>query len=268
MIFILILILTNILSYSDYLSFTLYTLSVLSYVSSVVNCPIRRQRETEQNSNVALPEMDVVKNLPEAEEKHFIDSCAPQYNIHSSEILPVEDAQDAQRWYSGSQGAEDYNRLLGQYYELEEKRQKILEQLSQFGSWNYLYSGDGSIACTQEVAYPTSQEHPTTAGIASRPDVVFSHCPNACPCLTAPCTSCHASSSDGTSVIQPSNDAVGAAEPLSPLDDDIIKTAMEIARRAISSIQTKSSAKLGANSSKFSLTSTAAPYLSVVDHLE
>ncbi|MQM05169.1 hypothetical protein Taro_037976 [Colocasia esculenta] len=31
----------------------------------------------------------------------------------------------------------DYNRLLNQYYEIEEKRQKILQQLQQVGYWNY-----------------------------------------------------------------------------------------------------------------------------------
>ncbi|KAG6596716.1 hypothetical protein SDJN03_09896, partial [Cucurbita argyrosperma subsp. sororia] len=108
-------------------------------------------------------------------------------------------------------GEERYNQLLNQYYELEEKRQKVLEQLYQSGAggWNYQDVSAGSEFGTSSAI----QELPASASQPSLNHPIPSYFPSSFPIQAGP-------------------------ESSSFADDDIIKTAMDSAERAISSVKT------------------------------
>lgn len=166
-------------------------------------------------------------NLSAVKENHCVGP-----NAHESSPQGAEDVQNGN---SHSQGAEEYNRLLNQYYELEEKRQKILEQLHQFGSWNYQYSGEGS-------GYGTYQEHLLPANQACNPNVVCSCCPYACQGSVTSCSSAPACCLGGPYACNSCPGASVVTDPgrSLPLEDsDIVKTAMGAAERAISSMTMK-----------------------------
>uniref|UniRef100_A0A5B7B747 Survival Motor Neuron Gemin2-binding domain-containing protein n=1 Tax=Davidia involucrata TaxID=16924 RepID=A0A5B7B747_DAVIN len=196
----------------------------------------KRNIEADDNSNDVsntTTEMGETNNLPSVKENHCANSCAPQHYVDSSN---GQQAQDALHGYSNTQGAEDYTRLLNQYYELEEQRQKILQQLHQFGSWNYQSSGSNEHWGTGS----TSQEHQVPTTQASYPAVICSCCPYACQCLVAPCSlggTCVGKTCDATSVIGCDG------KSFSLEDGDIVKTAMGAADRALSSLKTNSSEK-------------------------
>jgi hypothetical protein len=179
-------------------------------------------------------------NISHVKENHFGDSHAAEPYIDSSNNLHQQNMEDAGKGYSYSHGADDYNKLLNLYYELEEKRQNILGQLNQFGGWNYQYSGSGSGSGVQWGTYSTCQEFPIPASQASHPNVVSSCC--GCQCLVAPCTSCPGCSLGGTSVCKTCTDDSVAMVPgkSCPLENgNIVKTAMAAAEKAISSMRTK-----------------------------
>lgn len=186
--------------------------------------------------------MGETSNISHVKENHCGYSRAAEPCIDSSNNLHKQNMEDAGEGYSYSHGAEDYNKLLNLYNELEEKRQKILEQLHQFGGWNYQYSGEGSGsgAGVQWGTYSTYQERSIPASQVSHPNVVSSCC--GCQYLVAPCTSCPGCSLGGTSVCKTCTDDSVAMVPgkSCPLEDgDIVKTAMGAAEKAISSMRTK-----------------------------
>ncbi|KAL4346697.1 hypothetical protein GQ457_17G019910 [Hibiscus cannabinus] len=166
------------------------------------------------------------------------ENRTPEPHTYSSTSLPMQDG------YSDLQGSQDYNRLLGQYYEVEEKRLAILQQLQQYGNWGYQYSAEGSTTAapfgtscvSQECSIPTSQ--------ALRSAAICSCCPYVCQSLVAPCTSYPCCSLPGTSVGKTSTDPNGSASHGSlpkTVNTDIVKTVMGAAERAISSLTTKAS---------------------------
>ncbi|KAA0053018.1 uncharacterized protein E6C27_scaffold344G001300 [Cucumis melo var. makuwa] len=122
-------------------------------------------------------------------------------HVEETQEEPVEDSD-----------LEEYNHLLKQYYELEEKRQKVLEQLYQCGAggWNYQDVNAGSDVGTQWGTSAANQEHPVSASQPSHYPEIPSYLPTGYPILAGPQSS-------------------------SLVDDDIIKTAMDSATRAISS---------------------------------
>ncbi|KAM5573538.1 hypothetical protein ABKV19_013200 [Rosa sericea] len=181
-------------------------------------------------------EMGETSNLSEVKENHCLDSYVP--DPYSQE------AQDLQNNYSYSEGGEDYTKLLNQYYEIEEKRQKILEKLHQCGGGNYQYSGEGSgsgsgvqwgtVSSYEQNAVPASQP--------SNPAVAGSCCPYMCPCLMTSCTAFPACSSDWTCAGITCTEAcltTSNGKPLSLEDGKIVKTAIGTAERALSSMKTK-----------------------------
>ncbi|XP_015897726.3 uncharacterized protein LOC107431355 [Ziziphus jujuba] len=197
-----------------------------------------RQADTNEETNFAsdtAAEVGQSSNLSVAKENHCVGP-----NVHESSTQGAEEVQNIN---SHSQGAEEYNRLLNQYYQLEEKRQKILEQLHQFGSWNYQYSGEGS-------GYGTYQEHSLSANQSCNPNVVCSCCPYGCQGAVAPCTSAPACCLGGPYACNSCPDASAVTDPgrSFPLEDgDIVKTAMGAAERAISSMKMKSSGDFNAD---------------------
>ncbi|PRQ18948.1 hypothetical protein RchiOBHm_Chr7g0211801 [Rosa chinensis] len=180
-------------------------------------------------------EMGETSNLSEAKENHCLDSYVPDpYS---------QDAQDMQNNYSYSEGGEDYTNLLNQYYEIEEKRQKILEKLHQFGGGNYQYSGEGS-GSGSGVQWGTVSSYEQNAVPASQPSdpaVVGSCCPYMCPCLMTACTAFPACPLDSTCAGITCTEACLATsngKPLSLEDRKIVKTAFGTAERALSSMKT------------------------------
>ncbi|KAK4845446.1 hypothetical protein QYF36_005195 [Acer negundo] len=200
-----------------------------------------RLEEAEENKNIVTnteTEMREAKNLAPVEGNPCMDSHAPEACIDSSNGLAT---QDAPKGYSDSQGAEDYNQLLNQYYEIEEKRQHILQQLQQFGSWNYQFSAEGYSSVSQWGACSTSQEHPLPASQACHPGVMCSCCPYVCQTLVAPCTTypaCSLADACRGKICMDTNASEDSGKLLSPVKSDIVKTAMGAAEKAISSLKT------------------------------
>lgn len=174
--------------------------------------------------------MEQSSNLTPVKENHCVDS-------HVHESFP-QGACAVPNGNSYSQGAENYNQLLNQYYEIEEKRQKILEQLHQYGSWNYQCSGEGS-------GYgSTFQEHSLPANQTSNANVVCSCCPYGCQCIVASCTSAPTCCLGGSYACNSCTVASMPTDPVKsfpPENSDIVKTAMGAAERAISSMMLKTS---------------------------
>ncbi|XP_057976373.1 uncharacterized protein LOC131163703 [Malania oleifera] len=191
-------------------------------------------------SNIAT-ERGETSNLSSVEENKKAVAYVLESHIGSSNGAHM---QNELKDYSNSQGAEDYNDLLNQYYGLEEQRQKILQRLHQLGSWNYDYSAEGSGSFPQCADYSTSQEHQPPRTQASHPAAACSYCPCACQCLLAPCLSVPACCMNGTYVGKTCSVATMAegSGKLSPFKDgDIVRTAMCAAEKAISSMKMRTS---------------------------
>ncbi|XP_028770313.1 uncharacterized protein LOC114727758 [Neltuma alba] len=145
---------------------------------------------------------------------------------------------DGHNSYSHTQGVDNYNRLVGQYYELEEQQQKILEQLNQYGGWNCQYTDS---VFNSGVPHSNSQSCSMSACHVSDPNVLCSCCPCCSQCLLPPCTSVPLCSLGGTSVGKPCNNysVMKCLEKSFPNEDDkILKIAMGVAERAMSTIRT------------------------------
>lgn len=202
-----------------------------------ISCALKRQGDADDHSNDTLKttaEAGETSNISEVKENHHVDLPVPE---PYSQV-----AQDVQNDYSYSQGAADYNQLLNQYYEVEEKRQKLLEQLHQFGGWNYQYSGEVSGSIVQGDTAYSSQQHAVPTCQPSNPAVVCSCCPYLRQCLMAPCTSFPASLPGGSCAGGTCTNACLATSPgqsFSLEDDRIVKTAMGTAERALSSMKMK-----------------------------
>ncbi|XP_058191210.1 uncharacterized protein LOC131308317 [Rhododendron vialii] len=187
----------------------------------------RRSAQADDNSNVAsnaTTEVGETSNLPEDQKNHAVDSFAQEPNVVSTSGQHV---QDVHQDYSNTQGAGDYTQLVNQYYEIEEQRQKILQQLQPFGSWDYQGSS-------------VQWEQPVSASQSSYPAVVASCCPYVGQCLVAPC------SFGGTCVCRTCEASSGIGHngnPPSFEDGDIAKTAMGAAEKALSCLKTKASEK-------------------------
>lgn len=216
----------------------------------------------ENNSNVAsnnATEMKEVVNPSSNKEHHSTDSYASEHHMSSSYGQHVQDVHNAN---SNSEGTEDYNNLLNQYYELEEQRQKILQQLYQFGNWSHqdsCYGVEwGTTSASHENQVPAAQawcpaivpratttsshENQVAAAQASCPGVA-SCCSFTCPCLVTPCTSlpacsigfCESKTCNATS-------AFGHNGKSSSLGDgELNNTALGAAERALSSLKMNNS---------------------------
>ncbi|XP_027182954.1 uncharacterized protein LOC113781249 isoform X2 [Coffea eugenioides] len=126
--------------------------------------PSNSAAETEENGNV-----------PTVKESSFLESEAPEDHVVSS---TGQDIHQEPEGYLNLQTTEHYNQLVNKYYELEDQRQKILQQLNEFGYWNYDSGLTASVS--QEPETSTSQAYPT---------VPSSFCPYGCQSWVAPCTS-------------------------------------------------------------------------------
>ncbi|KAF8380743.1 hypothetical protein HHK36_028233 [Tetracentron sinense] len=190
--------------------------------------------------NIACIEKKDASNI--ATDMGETSDLSPSKEIDSSNGPHVQDAYDA---YSNSQGVVEYNQLLNQYYELEEKRQKVIQQLHQVGSWNYQCSAEGSSSCAQwDTCCSTSQNYQVPTDQASHPTLLSSCCPYVCHHMVTPCPSIPASALSGACCGSTGCNATAATSimhpgKLSPHEDNVVKTAMEAAERAISSTKMK-----------------------------
>ncbi|XP_054815995.1 uncharacterized protein LOC129315886 [Prosopis cineraria] len=184
------------------------------------------------------------------EEIYHTDSQVAQSCLDSSVGQNMGHSVDGQNSYSHAQGVDDYNQLVGQYYELEERRQKILEQLNQYGGLNYQYADS---VFNSGVPYSNFQSCSMSACHVSDPNVPCSCCPCCDQCLVPPCTSVPGCSLGGTSVGKPCNNYSVTKCPEKPFpceDDKILKTAMVAAEKAMSTIKTTISGNSDKNEEK------------------
>ncbi|XP_022145364.1 uncharacterized protein LOC111014833 isoform X2 [Momordica charantia] len=159
-------------------------------------------------------EVDEITNTSPNNENISVEPC-PISCADFSDALHVKETQQGPIEDSNLnlKGAEGYNKLLEQYYELEEKRQKVLDQLYH-GGWNYDDVSAGSSVGTQWGTSSAYQEHPVPASQTSHNHAISTCWPSSYPIPVGPQSS-------------------------SLADGDIIKTAMDAAARAISSMTTK-----------------------------
>ncbi|GMN30434.1 hypothetical protein TIFTF001_002796 [Ficus carica] len=198
---------------------------------------------------------DAKSDLPSSTITEVGEGSNPSLVKENPSIYPhvlesyTEVAQDAQKSYSYNRGAEDYNQLLNQYYEVEQKRQQIIEQLHQYGSWNYQCSGDVSGSGMQWANSSTIQEHPLPVSQAYNQTTFSSCCPYASQCFAAPCSvpTCFFG---GSCAGKSCPDVCEATDPRksSPQEDSkMVETAMGAAERVISSMRAKISGDSNSN---------------------
>ncbi|XP_027361926.1 uncharacterized protein LOC113869677 [Abrus precatorius] len=186
-------------------------------------------------------------NVSKLEENHHAESQVDQPCLDSASGQDIQSVHDG---YVYAQGADDYNQLVAQYYELEEKRMKILEQLNQYGGLNYQYT---AAASSSAVPYSDAQGYSMATHQVSDPNAVCSCCPCFSQCVLAPCTSVPGCSLGGSCVGKPScNQYVEMDHKMSfPREDgEIHKMAMGAAERALSTIRTTIPADYNINEEK------------------
>ncbi|KAL2666510.1 hypothetical protein AAZX31_01G014000 [Glycine max] len=208
--------------------------------------------DTTRDADTNIPATDVpdsgeTGNLSKLEENHQTESQVDQPCLDSTS---GQDIQNAQNGYAYAQGGDDYNQLVVQYYELEEKRAKILEHLNQYGGWNYQNVAADS---SSGVPYSNFQDYSMAAYQVSDPNAVCTCCPCYSQCLPAPCTSVPGCSLGGSSVGKQCNDlSVEKDHKMSfPCEDgEIHKMAMGAAEKALSTIRTTISGDFNVNEGK------------------
>ncbi|NP_001242509.1 uncharacterized protein LOC100799132 [Glycine max] len=206
--------------------------------------------DTTRGADTNIPATDALDsgetgNLSKLEENHHTESQVDHLDSTSG-----QDIQNAQNGYAYAQAVDGYNQLVVQYYALEEKRLKILEQLNQYGGWNYQNVAADS---NSGVPYSNSQDYSATAYQVSDPNAVCTCCPCYSQCLPAPCTSVPGCSLGGSSVSKPcSNLSVEMDRKMSfPCEDGKIhKMAMGAAEKALSTIRTTISGDFNVNEGK------------------
>ncbi|KAM3305673.1 hypothetical protein P3S67_012540 [Capsicum chacoense] len=147
------------------------------------NNELRSNREGDDSSKVTpdtTTEMGDSSSFPSVKENSFSEAVPPEN--HTGQ-LNEQNTQDKAIQSVHSQSVEDYNQLLYKYYELEDQRQKILQQLNQFG-----ISGD-------QISDYTSQEHQAYASQNLNPTESSFYCPYECqswvsPYTASPCCLC------------------------------------------------------------------------------
>lgn len=189
----------------------------------------------------------VQKNMTdtrEAMDSSVAEKCAAE--VVEKQITPsnADQVQDADYNYVNGESTEQYNLLLDQYNAVEEQRQKLLQQLYQYGNWDsqgYSYGFDYGAAYD-------SQCHTVSAPQTSGPSVCTCR-PYVCPYSTAPCTSLAAVSSTETCVGSTACAHNGSSVSLD--DGGFIKAAMGAVDRAIHSINKEASGISDVNQGRF-----------------
>ncbi|KAM6587710.1 hypothetical protein CsatA_010315 [Cannabis sativa] len=196
----------------------------------------KRQENADEKSNLqpqSATEVGETSNPSEVKETHFIDPHIPESHAEVTQDVPMS--------YSYPQDGQDYNQLLQQYYELEEKRQQIIQQLQQYGGWNYQYTHEGTSTGMQwdNATTLNVQEQQSSTQAMSCPC-----CPYASQCFITPCTSVPTCFKGGSCAVETCIDGCGVVDPRKKLpqqDNHIVEAAIGAAERALSSLRIKNS---------------------------
>lgn len=167
--------------------------------------------------------MGDASSLPSVNENSSFEAVPPEN--HTGQ-LNDQNTQDKAIESSNSQSLENYNQLLYKYYELEDQRQKILQQLNQFGIWGDQNSGS------------ISQEHQAYASQNLNPTESSFYCPYGCQSWVSPCTAspcCLGGNQDD----KPCDASLRCVQGKnsSPQNPNLVNTAMEAAEKALSSLK-------------------------------
>lgn len=148
-----------------------------------------------------------------------------------------QDIQIAHDGYSYGQDFDDYNQLVAQYYELEEKRLKIWDQINQYGSLNYQYA---PTVYDSGVPYSNAQDYWMSTQQVSDPNVVCSCCPDYSQCALASGRLVPGCSVGGTCAGKPCNEYAAEKDPKTLISGDgkVREMALGAAERALSTIRT------------------------------
>ncbi|KAE9613276.1 hypothetical protein Lal_00027577 [Lupinus albus] len=221
--------------------------------SNVESPNIHTTRDVNEKSNI--PATDATDSggnsyVSKLEENHVAES--QQVDQPFLDSTSGQDIHNAHDGYAYAQGADDYNQLVAQYYELEEKRLKVLEQLNQYGGSNYQYQYAAD-ASGSGVPYSNSQDYSMSTYQVSDPNVVCTCCPCYSQCLPATCTSVPGCSLGGSCVGRPHDHHSVEMDHkmLFPRDNDKIrKMAMGAAKKALSNIKSTISGDSNVNEEK------------------
>lgn len=151
----------------------------------LLNFFIPKNRGGDEKSNIEANnvnfEVDEITNTSPNNENISVEPC-PISCADFSDALHVKETQQGPIEDSNLnlKGAEGYNKLLEQYYELEEKRQKVLDQLYH-GGWNYDDVSAGSSVGTQWGTSSAYQEHPVPASQTSHNHAISTCWPSSYP---------------------------------------------------------------------------------------
>ncbi|MCD7470125.1 hypothetical protein HAX54_009710 [Datura stramonium] len=187
---------------------------------------LKSNGEGDDNSKVApdtTTEMGDASSLPSVKENSTFEAVPPEN--HTGQ-LTEQSPQDKAIESISSQSLEDYNQLLYKYYELEDQRQKILQQLNQFGIWGDQNSGS------------TSQEHQAYALQNLNPTESSFYCPYGCQSWVSPCTAspcCLGGNQDD----KPYDASLRCVQEnnSSPQNPNLVNIAMAAAEKALSSLK-------------------------------
>ncbi|CAL0311793.1 unnamed protein product [Lupinus luteus] len=221
--------------------------------SNVEFLNIHSTRDVDEKNNIpATDATDSGENnyVSKLEENHAAES--QQVDQPCLDSTSGQDIHNAHNSYAYAQGADDYNQLVAQYYALEEKRLKVLEQLNQYGGSNYQYqyAADASGSGGQ---YSNSQDYSMSTYQVSDPNAVCTCCPCYSQTLPATCTSVPGCSLGGSCVGRPPGHHFVEMDHkmLFPGDDDKIqKMAMGAAEKALSNIKATVSGDSNVNEEK------------------
>ncbi|KAL3834926.1 hypothetical protein ACJIZ3_009662 [Penstemon smallii] len=201
------------------------------------NIPDNGSNEHVPNDNTVDAALDTAeKNGESTHVSQVLENHTTELDFSTKHMPSSSDvkSQNEVTWYSND--PEECNQLWNKYYELEDQRQKILQQLNQYSNWNYQNS----------VTSAFTPEEPQIS-ITQPYDTVTCYCPYGCQNWVVPCNSLPASCSGGTCTDKCCTVISKGAEE----DPDIVKTAMAAAERALSSLTKEaSSIDISANGGK------------------
>ncbi|KAL5099911.1 hypothetical protein RYX36_004238 [Vicia faba] len=196
-------------------------------------------RDTEAKISNPTTDSSEISKVSNLEENH--QPCLDSTN--------AQDIQIGHSGYSYGQEIDDYNQLVAQYYELEEKRLKIWDQINEYGSLNYQYA---PTVYDSGVPYSNAQDYWMSPHQVSDPNVVCSCCPDYSQCALALGRLGPGCSVGGTCAGKPCNDSAAEKDPKTLISGDgkVREMALGAAERALSTIRTAISGDLNVNGEK------------------
>ncbi|KAH9605916.1 hypothetical protein KSS87_010241 [Heliosperma pusillum] len=187
------------------------------------------------NDSLVSVKVEEARNSEAVQENEVTDSLICEEHAHESYSIL---AQDHSQNSSSTINLDEYNILYTQYYEIEEQRQKILQQMQHFNNEYYPYSGEASTAGVQCGTNPTSQEYQGTSHMPCGAMVV-SCCPCACQCSLASCSSLTYPCSGTCCAGPPSTKGLEVKPAVENVD--FVAEALGAAQRALATLKDKTS---------------------------